>query len=161
MSKKCLTVGMGILAVIILVLGSLSTVLGHQTTSTLEVTSIITIDIITYKQRFPRIYIENFDFNATIYITNNGINTINDLDVVITLSQSFPPPRVSNEYYTWEFNLTLEPDKFHATNFHCNPTLMTPGHIGIFPLSVSVQYDNKSTHRHKIFIIYSPIINRA
>ncbi|MFA5101522.1 MAG: hypothetical protein WC525_00055 [Candidatus Thermoplasmatota archaeon] len=160
MKKKYLIIGVCFCTVVLLVLGSLSNVVGYQTIPTPEATSNITIDIITYKQRFPRIYIENSDFNATIHITNNGINTINDLDVIITLSQ-FPTPRVSNEYYTWEFNLILEPDKSHATNFHCNPTLMTPGHIGIFPLSVSVDYDNELVYRHKIFIICSPIINRA
>jgi len=160
MDKKPL-IGVSICAVVLLVLGSLTNVVGYQTVQSSENPSDITIDIITYKQRFPMIYREGSDFNVTVQITNNGINTIKGLDVVITLSQLFPTPRVSNEYYTWEFNLTLGPDKSHGTNFYCHPDLAARGHIGIFPLSVSVDYDNESLYRHKIFIIYSPIINRA
>jgi len=152
-------IGVSIIAVVLLVLGSLTNVVGYQMVQSSDNPPRLTVDIITYKQRFPRIYLDSSYFNATIIVTNNGLDTFDEFGINILLMQ-FPPPRVPNEYWESEFNLTLEPNESYAINFSCKPSLGARGHFGIFPLDVYIKYDNESiSYGHKIFIIFDPILN--
>jgi hypothetical protein len=91
-------------------------------------------------------------------LTNKGLDTFNEVNLTVFLSQTFPAPRVPNEYEKWEFNLSLEPNESFSLNFSCEPILVAMGHFGIFPLEIYVQHDGETIkYRHMIFIIFDPI----
>jgi len=147
-----------ILAVVLLVLASLSNVVGYHTVIVSNNPFNLKLDIITYKQRFPRIYLDGSYFNATIILTNIGSDTFNEFNLTVLLSQTFPAPRVPNEYEDIEINLSLEPNESYILNFSCEPILSAMGHFGIFPLEIYVRHDGETVKlRHMIFIIFDPI----
>jgi hypothetical protein len=102
----------------------------------------LSIKIIPNKEKFPRLYKEGANINATIIVTNKGPESFENFIIIIWMYQSFPDPRVPNEREISESIKSLESGESFKVNFEWNPSIQGYIPIGLFPLCVSIKKDN-------------------
>ena len=77
----------------------------------------LSIEIITEKEIFPRFIKDSSIFNATIIVTNKGLEDFEDFVIIVVMCQLFPGPRVPNEHEIGKPISLLEPGKSIEVNY--------------------------------------------
>jgi hypothetical protein len=156
--KKYPLIGISLIAIVLFVLSSSDNAVGYQMVQSPICTTGLTIDFITYKPKFPRIYLDNSFFNATVIVTNRGVNTFENLHMHVSLYQAHPRPREPLGYNEHVYNLSFEPSESYKFNFSCKPDMIPKYLFALFSFETWIYYGTDLVaHKFKWYLIYQPL----